>query len=93
MNKSRLLIVMGDVLWTQAALHLVCAMAQRNTSSIALLKMTPVQHPQLLGTDAGLLNFSDDDTQALLEMVATAEDYGTSLDVHVFQYANYWTGL
>jgi hypothetical protein len=30
---------------------------------------------------------------ALDEMVATAEDYGVSVNVQLFQYANYWPGI
>lgn len=93
MNKSRLMIVMGNAAWTQAALHLVCAMSQHDTSLVLLLKMIPVQHPQLLGTDAGLLDFSNDDAQGLREMSATAEDYGVGLQVQLFQYASYWSGI
>jgi hypothetical protein len=26
-------------------------------------------------------------------MAATAEDYGVSLDVQLFQYTNYWSGV
>ena len=90
MSESRLLIVMGDRAWTLAALHLACAMSRRSQTEIVLLKMVAVRHPLLLGTEASLLNFTPDDTEALSDMAATAEDYGVSLDVQLYPYANYW---
>ena len=93
MSESRLLIVIGDRAWTLAALHLACAMSRRSQAEVVLLKMLPVRHPLLLGTDAGSLNFTQEDAEALKDMSATAEDYGVPLDVQVFQYASYWSGL
>jgi hypothetical protein len=93
MVDCRLMIVMGERAWTLAALHLACAMARRGEASVVLLHMVPVMHPLMLGTAAGLFNFSDDADEALLEMAETAEDYGVSLDVWLFQYAGYWSGL
>lgn len=93
MNESRLMIVMGDKAWTFAALHLACAMSRRSQTEVLLLKLIPVRHPSLLGTEAGFLDFAPEDAQVLEEMVATAEDYGVSLDVRLFQYASYWSGV
>lgn len=90
MSKSRLLIVMGDRAWTLAALHLACAMSRRSQAEVVLLKMVPVRHPLLLGTDASLLNFTPEDAGDLSDMAATAEDYGVVLDVQLCSYANYW---
>lgn len=93
MDKSKLVIVMADQAWTLAALHLACAISRRNQTDVALLKMIPVRHPALLGTAAGSLNFTSKDEQALADMVATAEDYGVSLDVEVCQYVNFWNAV
>ena len=90
MSESRLLIVMGDRAWTLAALHLACAMSRRSQTEIVLLKMVPVRHPLLLGTDAGSLNFTPEDAEALRDMAATAEDYGVFIDMQICPYANYW---
>jgi hypothetical protein len=93
MNESRLMIVMDDSAWTLAALHLACAMARRGEATVLLLKMVPVRHPLLLGTEFGLLNFSDDEARILRDAWATAEDYSVSLDVQLFQYVSYWSGI
>lgn len=93
MNEPRLLIVMGDEDWTLAALHLACAMSRCSHTEVLLLKMIPVRHPSLLGTEAGFLDFVVEDMQALAEIVAAAEDYGVPLDVQLFQYASYWSGV
>lgn len=90
MSKSRLLIVMSDTAWTSAALHLACAMSRRRQTEIVLLKMVPVRHPLLLGTEAGTLNFTQEDAETLNDMAATAEDYGVPIQIQVCQYANYW---
>lgn len=93
MNKSRLMIVMGEYAWTLAAVHLACAIARRSDLEVVLVKMVPVRNPIDLGTSAGLLDFSTADTHTLEEMVATAEDYGICLPVQLFQYASYWSGV
>ncbi len=93
MKKPRLMIIVGDRAWTLAALHLACAMSRRGETEVLLLKMIPVRHPALLGTEAGFLDFGAEDAAALEEMVATAEDYGVSVNVHLFQYTNYWPGI
>ncbi len=93
MKKSRLMIIVGDRAWTLAALHLACAMSRRGETEVLLLKMIPVRHPALLGTEAGFLNFGAEEVLALEEMVATAEDYSVAVNVHLFQYANYWPGI
>ncbi|MBK8902131.1 MAG: hypothetical protein IPM53_13180 [Anaerolineaceae bacterium] len=93
MSQSRLLIVMSDLAWTSAALHLACAMSRRRQTDIVLLKMVPVRHPALLGTEAGALDFTQDDADVLKDMTATAEDYGVCLQIQVCPYANYWHAL
>ncbi|MBK8987697.1 MAG: hypothetical protein IPM39_16730 [Chloroflexi bacterium] len=93
MIESRLMIVMGERAWTLAALHLACVMARRDQTAVALLRMVAVGHPALLGTDPGLRNFTSKDAHELDDMAATAEDYGVFLDVQLFQYANYWSGV
>lgn len=90
MTDTRLMIVMGEKNWTQAALHLACAMSRRERTDVLLLNMVPVRHPLLLGTEAGSLSFTAVDAAALSDMAATAEDYGVPLDVKNCQYANYW---
>ena len=86
MEKTRLMIVMDKRDWTLAALHLACAMSRRAQADLLLLKMVPVRHPAQLGTETGMLDFSDEDIAALEDMAATAEDYGVSLRRLVCQY-------
>jgi hypothetical protein len=93
MNESRLMIVMGERDWTQAVLHLVCAASRRSGAEVLLIKMAPVRHPLLLGAAVGLPDFPAEDVQVLEDLAATAEDYGVTVDVRVFQYANYWPGV
>lgn len=87
------MIIMGNRNWTLAALHLACAMSRRDMADVLLLKMVPVRHPLLLGTEAGSLNFTSEDASALADMAATAEDYGVSLDIRLCQYATYWRAV
>ncbi|MEZ4592671.1 MAG: hypothetical protein R3D55_16225 [Chloroflexota bacterium] len=93
MSKSRLLIVMGDPAWSMAALHLACAMSRHRQTEIVLLKMVPVRHPVLLGTEAGTLNLTPEQAENLKDMAATAEDYGVCLQIQVCPYANYWPAV
>lgn len=93
MNKSRLMIVMGEIEWTQNALHLACAMSRRGEADIWLLKMIPVRHPILLGTESGSFGFSKADAQAIAEAAATVEDYDVPLQFRLFHYASYWSGV
>lgn len=93
MKGAYLMIVMGEIGWSQAALHLACAMSRREQADILLLKMIPARHPLLLGTRGGSLSFTESDSQALQNMAATAEDYGVSLKIEYCQYVNYWHGV
>ncbi|HRQ42304.1 MAG TPA: hypothetical protein PLD25_30675 [Chloroflexota bacterium] len=93
MNTSRLMIVMADARWTQAALHLACAMSRREQAELLLLKMLPVRHPLLLGTAGGSLSFTAVDARLLELMAMTAEDYGIPLEIRRCQYANYWNAV
>lgn len=93
MKNTRLMIVMGEKAWTQAALHLACAMSRRSQVELLLLQMVPVKNPVLLGTTAGSLNLTPEDALGLAEMTATAEDYGVVLVAHQCQYANYWPAV
>lgn len=93
MGDSRLMIVMGERPWTLAALHLACAMSRREQTELRLLRMTPVRHPLLLGDAAGALSVTAEDTKALADMTATAEDYGVPLAVEICRYVNYWHGV
>lgn len=93
MNTSRLMIVMADARWTQAALHLACAMSHREQAALLLLKMLPVRHPLLLGTAGGSLSFTAVDVRLLELMAMTAEGYGIPLEIRRCQYANYWPAV
>lgn len=93
MNKTRLMIVMGEHTWTLTTLHLACALSRRRGAEIILVKMVPVRHPLLLGTAAGSMSFTDEDAAALEDLAATAEDYGVALDIQLCQYANYWSAV
>ena len=89
MPSTRIMIILGERPWTMQALHLACAMARRQEVTIVLVKMTPVIHPLLLGTEAGSLAFSWQDAQDLQDFAATAEDYGVAMQVEICQYANF----
>lgn len=93
MKKNRLMIVMGEHIWTLTTLHLACALSRRRGAEIILVKMVPVRHPLLLGTPAGSMSFTSEDAAVLEDLTATAEDYGVALDIQLCQYANYWAAV
>lgn len=81
-----IMVTIADFAWTQEALHRACAMARKTNATVALLKLVPVQHSAWLGTDLGYMNLSERDEAELDSYVATLEDYGVDLFLHVFQY-------
>ena len=89
MPATRVMIVLGERAWTMQALHLACAMARRQDVTIVLVKMVPVMHPLLLGTEAGRLALSRQDELDIQDFAATAEDYGVDFAVEICQFANF----
>lgn len=90
---NKIMIVLGDRQWTLNALHLACAMVRNNNGEVILVKMVPVQHPIMLGTDAGYRDFTVQDEESTCFFAATAEDYGVPFSVFVCQYASYVSGI
>lgn len=90
MLATKIMLVLGERSWTNQALHLTCAIARRQATTITLVKMMPVIHPQMLGTTAGYLQFTPQDEQDMVEYAATAEDYSVEFNIQFCQYANYF---
>jgi hypothetical protein len=88
-----IMITIGEPKWTSEALHLACAVARVNTCEVALVKMVPVAHIAWLGTELGYQNFNIADEQYLRECLATAEDYGVTASVRLFQYVTLSDGI
>jgi hypothetical protein len=89
MRAVNLMVVVGEQEWTEQALHLACTLARQHKGSIFLVKLVPVRHPLMLGTEAAYLNFSGEDERYLEELAATIEDYNVPYQAHVCGYANY----
>lgn len=93
MAETRILVVLGNERWTNQAMHLACAMARNEHTSVALVRPVPVANPEQLGN----VDFHPDHTQRLQrtihEISATAEDYQVSFEVIQLHYSSYINGI
>lgn len=81
-----IMVQMSEHEWTMQAIHFACALARTNQTTILLLRMIPVTHPQYLGTPYGYCALSGQELKAIGEYGATAEDYQVTLAVQPMQY-------
>ncbi len=88
-----ILVEMADRPWTEAALHIACAMAHSYSGSVVLLRMIETQHYGWLGTDFGLESFSPEESSLLWACKAIAEKYGVDLCVQPMQWMTYVEAL
>lgn len=89
MNKLPILLVISHLPWTLNALHLACAIAQRDATPLILLHMVPVNHPVMLGQPEGDLLLTDRALEFEALLLHTANTYGVKPLVQRCQYANY----
>ncbi|KAB2867571.1 MAG: hypothetical protein F9K46_00020 [Anaerolineae bacterium] len=87
------MVQISDYEWTLDALHCACLLARNTGTPIVLVEMIPVQHPTLLGTDFGYMNFSHQDEASLRDYQATIEDYGLEFTTLLFQYMDLPSGI
>lgn len=83
---NTILVHMSDRQWTMQAVHLACALARNNATSVILLRLIPVTHPSYLGTNYVSTVPSRQEDDDLSEYAATAEDYGVELTLQPMQY-------
>lgn len=86
LSPSTIMVQMADPQWTLQAVHLACAVARTNGYHILLVKMVPVSHVGWLSTEFGYQHFTIEDRRLLQECAITAEDYGISSTMKLFQY-------
>ncbi len=84
-----ILVQMSDRQWTLQAVHLACAMARSNQTTVILLRLTPARHPSYLGTEFGDTPPTYEEYKEIDEYAATAEDYGVEMCLQPMQYVNW----
>ncbi|MEO8395151.1 MAG: hypothetical protein ABI700_19295 [Chloroflexota bacterium] len=84
-----IIVQMADNQWTEAALHLACAMARTTHSEIILLRMIETQHLSWLGTSLGVETFSPEESDRVWEYKAIAKRYGVEFSVEPMQWLSY----
>jgi hypothetical protein len=90
---ATIMVQMTDGERTLEALHLACALAHAKQDTVALVKMVPVQHIGLLGTELGFMNLTDADCKEMADFEAVAKHYGVEVEAHPFQYATLAEGV
>jgi hypothetical protein len=85
---ATIMVQMTDGERTLEALHLACALAHAKQDTVALVKMVPVQHIGLLGTELGFMNLTDADCKEMADFEAVPFQYAT-LAEGVAQAADY----
>lgn len=80
-----ILIHHADEQWMTQAIHKACSLARVTGTEIILLRLSIVQHLSHLGTSFGDTPFSQREINAIKGYVATAEDYGVTLQMQSMQ--------
>ena len=93
MQNNTIMVVIGEHDWTLKAVHLASAVALSRGSQVLLLKMVPVRHPILLGTDLGYVDLTYQDQRKIVEYQCAAARYGVKVESCIFQYTGYISGL
>lgn len=83
-----IIVQMADREWTEKALHVACAMARYDESSIVLLRLIETQY-SWLGTDFGYEPLSPDESNAVWDYKAIAEKYGIEFSVEPMQWVTF----
>lgn len=92
MDHPKIMVVIGEHEWTLDAVHQACALARRDGNQLVLLKMVPVKHHLLLGTDPG--SFVNKDEQSrVMEYLSLVDSYAVSCSICIFQYVAYSNAL
>lgn len=81
-----ILVQVSDKQWTMQAMHLACAMARNNRTSVTLLHLMHVNSPALLGTNLGVVPPTAQEQENIHEYEMVAEDYGVDLALQPMQY-------
>jgi len=81
-----ILVQISNKQWTMQAMHLACAMARNNRTSVTLLHLMRVNSPSLLGTELGIMPPTTQECADLREYEMIAEDYGVQVLVQPMQY-------
>jgi hypothetical protein len=79
------LVQMSTREWTMQAVHLACAIARNNGTHVILLRLIPVGHAGYLGTAYGHAAPTAQEEHDVCQYLATAEDYGVTLNVRSMQ--------
>ncbi|NJO82847.1 MAG: universal stress protein [Blastochloris sp.] len=82
-----ILVQMANPPWTLQAIHFACAMARNHGTTVILLRLMPVHHPNYLGESYGGCMPTPKEDDALREYEATAEDYGVEFVIQPMQSA------
>ena len=88
-----ILVQMADSQWTEAALHLACAMARNTKAEIILLRMIETQHMSWLGTAYGADAFSPEENALVWQYKTIAKRYGVELSIEPMQWLTYVDAL
>ena len=88
-----IIVEMANSQWTEAALHLACAMARTTHSNVILLRMIETQHLSWLGASVDCDFFSAQDSERLWVYKAIAEKYGVEFSIEPMQWISYVEAL
>lgn len=84
---ATILVQIADRPWTLDAMHFAAAIATNEHLPIVLLRLIPVPHPILLGTEF-MDDFSREEYQLIKECLSIAEVYHVDAYVQPMQYCS-----
>ncbi len=86
---NTIIVQMTEPQWTEEALHLACAMAQRRQSKVTLLHLMPTQHFSWLGANFNTNWLTAEQTELVWRCKEIADSYSVELSVQPMEYISY----
>lgn len=86
---STIIVQMAEPQWTEEALHLACALAQRTQSKVILLHLMPTQHISWLGANFNTNWLTPEQTELVWHCKAIADSYAVELTLQPMEYISY----
>jgi hypothetical protein len=92
-NQPVIMVQVADPAWTWDVLHAACKLARACGGVIELVHMVHARHLSYLGSELGYLELSSEDQQSLQVYADTAEDYGVTCGVTLYQYCTLYEAI
>jgi hypothetical protein len=88
-----IMVQVAEPSWTCDVLYAACKLARACSGTIELVLMVRAKHLSYLGSELGYLELNEEAEQSLQAYADTAEDYGITCGVTLYQYCTLYEAI